>query len=143
MFFSVRARFLRGVGAPSMPSRRRSVFTVRQSMSVMRSCITNMSSRLEGQGAIFVEELDEVEDTTNGYLFRAWRAEIDSKGCQARNISIDATCRWSPRSTARPNCIISKAASFSCRHADIRKLSAHWDNCQIIRSSWFRPGGCR
>ena len=70
---------------------------------------------LERQGAIFVEELDEVPDDAPGGLLRPWRAEIGPGRGDA-----GATCStwtppapWSARCTGRPSSI-SPAAGTSC-----------------------------
>ena len=52
---------------------------------------------LKAKGAIFVEELDEIPDTTAaGHLLRAWRAEVDPCRCRipARFSRSTRPARW-------------------------------------------------
>ena len=70
-----------------------------------RSCTTSTSSQtLETNGAIFVEETDEVpEGTTVMFSAHGVAPDVHEEAAAARLPTIDATCPWSPRSTRKPS----------------------------------------
>ena len=69
---------------------------------------------LEKKCAIFVEELDEVEDDTRPVIFSAHGVPKDvTARAKARNLFfLDATCPSSPRCTARRKRILSATGTF-------------------------------
>ena len=122
---------------------RRSAFTVRRSMCVMRSCITNMSSKgSRPRARVFVEELDEVAIDAAGDLFRAWRAEIDSEEAErAIVLAIDATCPLVTKVHREAQALSSSTAAGAhsdrpCRPPGSR--SARWARCRPVHR-WSRP----